>query len=400
MTQVRRRKVFYLPGFDPFPPRRYRELYRREGTRQAQIAGYDLNLSRAEAQGPTVWTVETRTGEVDTHTTMEILLWADIVRTQMDGSVFRTYGLLVRTVWTYLSTGALWRMSRLRRGPVLAALYPVVALLIQAAILVALAFGVGWLVGVVLPDQGLVWPLQWALGLALIVRGLALMKRLDPYLYTHYLMHDYAFACANRGGLSPVMDQRLTQFRDRIAEALRQDYDEVLIVGHSSGAHLSVTVLARLLRDGGGVPEGGPTLSLLTLGHAAPMIAVLPNAGWLRDDLADMAAQDSIPWVDVTAPGDGCCFALCDPAAVIGRGGQWPLVLSAAFSKALAPARWRRLRRRYFRLHFQYLCAFDDPSRFDYFATTAGPLTLWDRFGDRSPSPGRITRSILPPHQP
>ena len=33
---VRRRKVFYLPGFDPVPPRRYRELYRREGVQQAR----------------------------------------------------------------------------------------------------------------------------------------------------------------------------------------------------------------------------------------------------------------------------------------------------------------------------------------------------------------------------
>ena len=30
-----RRKVFYIPGYDPFPPRRYRELYRSEGAAQA-----------------------------------------------------------------------------------------------------------------------------------------------------------------------------------------------------------------------------------------------------------------------------------------------------------------------------------------------------------------------------
>jgi hypothetical protein len=38
MTQdVFRRRVFYIPGFDPFPPRRYRELYRTESQEQARI---------------------------------------------------------------------------------------------------------------------------------------------------------------------------------------------------------------------------------------------------------------------------------------------------------------------------------------------------------------------------
>ena len=33
--RVRKRRVFYVPGYDPFPPRRYREFYRKEGAAQA-----------------------------------------------------------------------------------------------------------------------------------------------------------------------------------------------------------------------------------------------------------------------------------------------------------------------------------------------------------------------------
>jgi hypothetical protein len=73
-------------------------------------------------------------------------------------------------------------------------------------------------------------------------------------------------------------------------------------------------------------------------------------------------------------------------------------VLSAAFTNTLSAAKQAELRRRYFRLHFQYLCAFDAlPDRadaYDYFRITAGPLTLWDRMGARAPSPGRITRAV------
>ena len=44
----------------------------------------------------------------------------------------------------------------------------------------------------------------------------------------------------------------------------------------------------------------------------------------------------------------------------------------------------------FFRLHFQYLCAFDQPGFYDYFQITAGPRSLRDRFQDRAPSPSRI----------
>ena len=40
-----RRRVFYIPGYDPIHPRRYRELYRKEGRDQAQISGYGLELT-------------------------------------------------------------------------------------------------------------------------------------------------------------------------------------------------------------------------------------------------------------------------------------------------------------------------------------------------------------------
>jgi hypothetical protein len=55
------------------------------------------------------------------------------------------------------------------------------------------------------------------------------------------------------------------------------------------------------------------------------------------------------------------------------------------------------LRRRYFRLHFQYLCAFDRPGDYDYFRITAGPLTLEERFRGRKPSASRIVTPLSAP---
>ena len=124
-----------------------------------------------------------------------------------------------------------------------------------------------------------------------------------------------------------------------------------------------------------------------------PMVSFLPEARRLRADLAYLSARNELTWVDVTAPGDGCAFALCDPVAVSGvapAGKRWPLVMSAAFTQTLSPARWQELRWRFFRLHFQYLCAFDRPGDYDYFRITAGAMTLAERYAGRPASKSRI----------
>jgi len=380
-SAVFRRRVFYIPGFDPVHPRRYRELYRREGAAQAAISGYALALQPKMAKGPYGWRV-TGQGAV---AEIEVLVWSDIVKGSMNPSIAATYWQLVRTSWAYVGSGAIFRIMRLRKGPVIAALYPIGMLLLQLGIALLSGWGFGLAAGLVHPGLG------WVAGLALVWGVLRSFRRWDNRLLVYYLMHDYAYSAKTNGANSPALEARIGAFGQAVSDALHGDHDEVLVVGHSSGAHLAVSVLADLIRAGG--PAGGPVLGLLTLGQVVPMVSFLPGATRLRADLHYLAARPEVTWVDVTAPGDGCAFALCDPVAVTGVspvGKRWPLVVSAAFTRTLSPERWKELRWKFFRLHFQYMCAFDRPGDYDYFQITAGPVTLADRYRGRKPSSSRI----------
>lgn len=383
VSKVRRRRVFYLPGFDPFPPRKYREIYRREGAAQAAISGYELAL--APLAGRPGWRVTARIEDQPVEAEIEVLVWHDLVRRSMAGGIWASYRHWARVIALYVGSGAIFRLARLRKGPTIAALYPVV--LLGLYLLAPLA-----LVGALVAASGQVW---LALpGLAAVPILLRALRRLDRRFYGFYLIHDYAFAAGARGATPRALQERLDRFADRIAAALAEDWDEVLVVGHSSGAQMAVLILDDLIRAGR-VP-GRAALALLTLGQVVPMVSFLPAARGLRGALRRLAVQDRVAWVDVTAPGDGCAFALCDPVAVSGvapKGQLWPLVISAAFSQTLSPERWAALRWRFFRLHFQYLHAFDRPRDYDYFQITAGPCTLAARFAGRAPSPGRITQA-------
>ena len=401
---VSRRRVFYIPGYDPIHPRRYRELYRSESADQAAISGYEIALKPAPKGEHYGWQVDALIDGQSVHADVDVLVWSDIVRSSMNSSIPATYAQLVTTAWTYITSGALRRLMRLRKGPVIAALYPVAALILQ----LVLALLAGHVVGKLLMwstswiplgpvfrnvmDNLLYWPVL--LGLAIYL--LRWFKSKDGKFFAYYLMHDYAYSAQLKGANPPELEERIAQFRDVIATAMTSDVDEVLVVGHSSGAHLAVSILADLIREREAAASPSahrPALSFLSLGQVVPMMSFLPEAKRLRADLRYLSTSDALAWVDVTAPGDGCAFALCDPVAVSGvapEGKRWPLVFSAAFTQTLSPERWGALRWKFFRLHFQYLCAFDRPRDYDYFQITAGPVSLGTRYAGRRASRSRI----------
>lgn len=379
---VQRRRVFFVPGFDPFPPRRYRELYRAQGTIQSDQADYSLKVGGGDHHGQ--WSVVYQDQDQTVHTQFDLLDWSDLVREEVDRSRAQVIWAGLRCARTYLTSGAFSAILQLRRGPALVSLFPYLVLILWALLWAVLLWNG---VGVV----GAHWPVLTPIVVAVLLGAEFLaFKVLDQRLFLGYLLSDFAFWARHRGAYPAPLEDRIRLWEAQVAEALCSS-DEVLIVGHSSGALLAVSVLAGLVDKETRQPE------LLTLGQTVPMVSLLPEAHRARADLRTIGATPGVTWVDISAPGDPCCFALCDPLAVSGAGpADVPLILSAAFRQSLSQRTRARLRWRFRRLHSQYLFAFDDPTGFDYFRTTAGPAKLREVFANRRPSSQRQSRSVLP----
>jgi len=184
--QVKRRKVFYIPGYDPIHPRRYRELYRTESAAQADISGYDIGI--APKQGKNYgWRVESRMDRKSVDSDVEVLVWSDIVRGR-------------RLMW-------------LRKGPVIAALYPVGMLLMQLLTAVLVGLLAAKLLGIVLTTgaQGIISLVGEGpedIDYSILEAGrtvfkvvcfglvaqtiLRWFKKKDGKFFAYYPMHDYA----------------------------------------------------------------------------------------------------------------------------------------------------------------------------------------------------------------
>lgn len=380
---VAKRQVFYLPGFDPHPPRRYRELYRKESALAAEAFECQINI-KAERQKKQEygWYIDAECDGQTIDTKYDILFWSDMVQKSVSLSVLQTLVLLGETVWVYVTSLSIFRLMRVKREPIVVALYPVFVLMVELLGSILWGFIVGYVASYFIP----IWAACLVgVGLASII--MPILKRLDSRIYAYFLMSDYGFSAANNGANSDELKERISEFATRIGKAAQGDFDEVLIIGHSSGAHIAVGVLAEMLRN---TPETKAKIGFLTLGQVIPMLSYLPDARELRRDLYELSISDRIFWLDVTAPTDHCCFSLTDPVALSGQASaeqKWPIAISAAFSRTMNEERYQELKRSYFSIHFQYLCHLNAPEDFDFFKITAGPQSLHERFHETQSSP-------------
>ena len=389
---VRRRRVYYISGYDPQGPRRYYQLYRDEAQKQAGISNYEIDVSALEYEkgaSAATWSAELREGGMTSNAEITMLRWDDIARAWMRMPMWRIYILMVKTFWRYVGSGAFGALSKIRRLSTWVGMYPVIFLSLY--LLFALwngAFAV-WLFAYI---SGL--PLWAGAPLFVIVfYGIMRASRLiDETMLVYYLMCDFGFTAAHSKGEAPEIEERVDVFAKRVFDDWsRGDCDEVLIVGHSSGGSYAASVAARVVQMGADKRKG-PHLSFLTLGQTIPMLSFLPGATRLRDELRLLGRAEEIEWIDVSSPADGGCYALSDPVGVSGQAAprrerRNPKVISATFWEAISPEMKAELKNRWFRIHIQYLCAFDRPVDFDYFRITAGPIRLAERFAERNESP-------------
>ena len=398
-ADVARRKVLYVSGFDPLGARRYRELCRTEGPAQGAVAGYDIKVAAAPRSmtGNYAWRVTHERAGKSTVADFEFLGWDDIVRHSIRPSLRYVYALMFRTLWTYLSSGAIRAMLRLRSGPLIAGLVPAVLMVFYLLYAGLIGLSAGLLAA---GPLGLPVAAAVLIGVGAWVAAMLGTRAFEEQMMIYFMVNDLGYSACERGRYPAPLSARLDVFAESIRAAVASgDYDEVLVVGHSSGAQLAVTALARMLRRHG--HDGGCRLSLMTLGQSIAMTSFLPEADELRADLAQLADDDRVFWLDVTAPGDGACFALSDPSGTCRAGGRPasavnPLVISAAFRETMCPSELRRYRWRLLRMHFQYLCAFAHPKGYDYFDLTAGPVSLAARYAGRECSPSMRADPVSP----
>lgn len=375
---VRKRHVFYFSGFDPRGAAHYHTLYGTESKLQAPLNGLDLDMGKRRRNGrlASCWKISLSGG--GTETEYEFLRWDDLIRKRWPKNEWELLKSALPVYWVFLRANLVGKLLKIAWPSALTVSYPILAFL-----------------GVMLAGLGLAiaaWFLSspwWAGVLAgglILAASVALARWLDGRFRSYWLLRTYGLMQPWVYGKVPELDERIREFARHIADQIRaSDADEVLLVGHSVGTILSIPLVAELLRLEPRLGQDGPAFGLVTLGNCIPLVSLLPGSGIFRDRLLQVATAPGVRWLDFSARRDGASVTQVDPLAVSGISRppgipRRPLQFPVRIVKMFSPDTYARLKKDIFRIHFQYIMAGDLLTDYDFFAITAGPKFLAERY--------------------
>lgn len=384
---VRRRHVLFVPGYDPEGERRYRMLFVRELIRYGKR--FDLakrEISRVEPLPDLPglrWRLEVATEAWSTSTTYDVLRWDDIVLRDFARPLPLVVLLLFAGLIYSLLTGMVLKFFRLnwKFGGVV--LYPSVVIAAALAGSAGVGFALDALIALAVPATV---GARTALVLGLAGLVFCACYPVGERWFVWHLMHDWVFNWQAGIGRRPDYERRAARFAEHLLEVAKAGAcDEILLVGHSSGASLALDVLGRALEQ---EPEfarrSSSRIALLTIGTCVPLLAINPMAKSYHRRMRGVMTCPDVFWAEYQAPQDWINVAgfnaLRDVPFKIEPGDCVnPVVRSSRFRETMAEASYRSIVYRPFRMHFQFLIANDRPGEYDYIMMTTGPLTLQER---------------------
>lgn len=387
---IHRRRVHYLPGFDPRGARFYHQLYAREAALQSALNRLHPTVGPRLKLTPhfSSWSVHSSSPLGEVSTDYQFMGWDDIVRHHWPSNTAPLLAQCLPMYSDYLRSGGIFKVRKISNTALFTGLFPA-----------------GYLLLLALASSALFWSAQASVGalanspLAGGAAGFALCASLGQAAFKHanrigipWLLRTFGFIHRWSSGHVPELELRAHAIAEHILESHRRDpAQETLLIGHSVGCLLAVCVAARLLElsahpHSPPPPDPLASMHLLTLGHCIPLISLLPQAQSFRAQLRSVGNQPRLSWTDISAKADPLCFFRSSP--LLPSDSLKPSLRTARFFRMFPPHTYRKMRRDKIRLHFQYLMASQLPTPYDFFALTAGPNPLAAHFPEESsPNP-------------
>jgi pimeloyl-ACP methyl ester carboxylesterase len=181
------------------------------------------------------------------------------------------------------------------------------------------------------------------------------------------------------------MDEHMENWSRVICDAIRCNaHDEILLIGHSTGGALVVDLAARVAercRREGISPAG---FEIMTIGSTLLKIGLHPAARQFRQRAQALAQHREVGWYEYQSLTDIINFYKCDPFAMMGlrhdRPDEFPAIRQIRMRDMLRKDIYKRLKRSFFRVHYQFINANSKPYFYDFCMICFGGTSLPRRF--------------------
>lgn len=320
------------------------------------------------------------------------LSFDDIVKRDGARPFLVRLGVYLVAFFDYVFSGTMFRFFATNWRFALYFLYPFV-MLVFFAWLGTIAYR---LTGLLALPGGPVLPMLVGASVAYVV-GRFIGRR----YFVFHLMDLWSFSREHLHCRRPEMDARIDDWASLIAErTAATDYDEVLLIGHSTGGALILDV-AHQLAERLAAERKNANFKLVTVGSTSLKVALHPKAKRARERLETLAGHHGIRWVEFQALTDIINFYKCDPYARAGlthqRSDVFPRQFQVRFRDMLERATYKRVKKNFFRVHYQFISANSRRYFYDFFMICCGTRPIEAVRNDRLPiaaDAGAMTETV------
>jgi hypothetical protein len=372
---IGRRHVFLIGGYDPITPERQFERFGRSLSsfkRTWDIASQTSALTDTSTVSA-CWEAEAWGPNWKTRTSFEMLRWDDLISRDSERGMWSRLGQSVRSLFDFAITGTLFRYVYANWKYAAFFLFPFFYVLLFALGGAAAAFAAIWLANL----SGVFAAISGLCIAAAIFAGL--MFWLGPRRRINHVLDDAIFSREFLHGERSEIEQRIDNFAAKIVERARKaDVDEILLVGHSLGAALTLAAVALGLKQDPGLAKHGPAVCVLTVGATIPKFSLHPKGGRIRQATQAVAAELPIRWTEYQARDDVVSFYRFDPVSLkrVSRDGPdgRPIIRRVQIHSMMDSESFKRNKSDYMRMHYQFLMGNGQRAPYDFCLITCGPL--------------------------
>lgn len=381
MTLIRRRRVYFIEGYEPQGADGFYRMFRREWDRFRATWHVRGDLSRCSLDSDDIasWTIDTVGPNWRVSTQYEFLRLENFIRANLAQPFWQQLARTARWMIDDILSGALLRVFRVSWRMGILLIYSQVLLLVW----IGLSLTGGWLAADAIIPAGEPEVSKLILATALVTACFALLRPVTNGMFVNQLNNCWPFLREFARGERTGFDRSLDILAGRIVASARAgDADEILLIGHSAGAMLALTAMAKALERDPDVGRHGTPISLVTVGSIMPALAMHPAAGALRRTVATIATERSVLWTDCQSREDFMNFWEFDPVTGTGtEAGERrcnPQIWQVPVRKMIAPEVFARVRFNYWRMHYQYIMSNDRRAAYDYYMFLCGPAPFAD----------------------
>lgn len=310
----------------------------------------------------------------NTRTDFNFLSLDDIVLSEFARPFASRFWRYLVTFWDYILSGTGFKFIKHSWRFSIYFFYPATMLFIASLLSL-------WL-GITLAQSNLGYPVL-ASFIGFFVCFAAIIRLIGKRYHVLHLMDLWSFSRDflhnDQAEIGPKLDRFASQIRQSIGSG---DYDEVLLVGHSTGGALILDAAGRAYEQDPHFADSDCNVCIMTIGSTALKVGLHPSAQWFRNRLQRLFSKTSLRWVEYQCLTDIINFHRTNPAELMGLNDTLnhpPKILDIRIKQMVSPATYKRIKRNFFRVHYQFVFGNTEFHHYDFQAICLGPVGLWQR---------------------